>query len=89
MMYHYADGMWGWGVGGFLFMIVFWIIIAWLIVALIRGLRGDYHYHRHRRRMDRADGETGDSALVILKERYAKGEINKEEFEQKKKDLSG
>ncbi len=29
-----------------------------------------------------------DSALEILRQRYARGEINKEEFEQKKKDLA-
>jgi uncharacterized membrane protein len=30
-----------------------------------------------------------DSALEILRQRYARGEINKEEFEAKKKDLGG
>jgi putative membrane protein len=31
----------------------------------------------------------GDSALEILRQRYARGEINKEEFETRRKDLGG
>ncbi len=50
------------------------------IVALVRWLR-------------RGEGERGpdreESALEILKRRYAKGEIDKAEFEEKKRDLMG
>ena len=79
-------GPWfGWGYGGWggwLMwggMIVFWGLIIWGIVALVRrtggaGCCGAEHQH-------------SESALEILKKRYAKGEIGKEEFEEKKKTL--
>ncbi len=76
--------MWEWGFSfGWLFLAImaaFWIalilaiifLIRWLVVSTARKGRG----HRAE-----------DSALEILRTRYAKGEINREEFEQKKKDL--
>jgi putative membrane protein len=57
-------------------MIVFWALVVTAIVFLIRYLA----------RQSRSFGN--DSlALAILKERYAKGEIDKAEFEQKRKDI--
>jgi putative membrane protein len=71
-------GGWGYGMGWFgsLLMLAFWALVIVGLVFLIRwfALMG-----RERR------GE--DSALEVLKQRYAKGEISKEEFEEKKKDL--
>jgi len=63
---------------GFLWMILFWGAIIALIVWAIRRTTG-----HHINRMDMR------SPLDIAKERYAKGEITKEQFEQLKKDLTG
>ena len=74
----YDYGMMG-GYGGWWFMpilgIIFLGLIIWAVVALVRGQSG-------------SQSPGADSALEILKRRYARGDIDKEEYEQKKKDLS-
>lgn len=62
-----------------LVMGVFWVA---LIVGLISFVR---HGFRHRPLL--ANG--GDNPLEILKRRYARGEISREEYEQVRKDLLG
>lgn len=81
-MYGLYDGYGGWGagsmmgwVGGGIMMIVFWALFIALIVWVVREAGGRHSHSRSQ-------------ALDILKERYAKGEIDKEEFESKKKDLA-
>jgi len=80
-MYGPYDNYGGWGLshmtgwfGGGVMMIAFWVLIVFLVVWVVREVS------------DRK-GNSTLRALDILKERYAKGEINKEEFEAKKKDL--
>ncbi len=69
------DGWWGVG----LIMMLFWIGILVLIGVLIwRLLEG-------RGGLERS---TEESALEILQRRYARGEIEREEFEEKKRDLA-
>ena len=73
-MWH--DGMGWWMVFGGLWMLIFWVGLIGLIVWGISKL-------------SRRDGSTPrHSPLDVVKERYAKGEISREEFEQLKKDLS-
>ena len=62
----------GWGILG----LIFWILVIIGLVLLIKYLWEGGTAKRGQ-----------ESALEILKERYARGEISKEEFEEKKKDL--
>jgi putative membrane protein len=76
----FMDGS-GMGWFGGIFMIIFWVLVIvgliFLIKWLIQSTKGDS-----------GSGRSGSSkALDILRERYARGEINKEEFEEKKRDL--
>jgi len=64
--------------------IIVWVVIVWVILAILRRLTWG-----HGRRMGMwHDFQPKDPGMDILRERYAKGEITKEEFESKKKDLS-
>ena len=73
---------WGmsWGWGGMLFQLLFWLVIIFLIVWGVKQLAGRSHNSNQLTRKD--------NALEILRERYAKGEIDKQEFESKKRDLT-
>ncbi len=69
--------MWGfWGIGMMLMMLLFWGLV---IVGVVLGIRWLVSQGKESR---------SDSALEILRQRYARGEINKDEFEARKKDLT-
>ena len=73
---HPMWGLWGiWGFGMMLFMLLFWALV---ITGIVLGIRWLIHQGRP---------EMSDSALEILRQRYARGDINREEFEARRKDL--
>ncbi|MGE4588995.1 MAG: SHOCT domain-containing protein [Acidaminococcaceae bacterium] len=80
MMGPYWGSHWG-GLGPFMMlpMFLFWLLIIVIGILLVRKL--------WRENSDNQVSKVSKTALEILKERYAKGEISKEEFEQMKKDI--
>lgn len=73
-----------WMMGGFgfgWFMPIFWIVflglLIWALIAITKGASASRSQESIKQK----------SALEILKDRYARGEIGKEEFEEKQKDL--
>lgn len=68
---------WGWGMGfGWLFMTIFWVLVILGIIYLVKKIA-----------VSTKNEEQEETALDILKKRYAKGEITKEEFDRIKDDL--
>ncbi len=72
MMYEFGNQ--GWGAGGWIFMavamVIFWAIVVFGVIALVR-----YVGHNHRN-----DPSIPKDPESILKERFAKGEIDEESF---------
>lgn len=82
-MGQYYGHMGGFGFGfGWIFMLLFWVLLIGAIVALVRGFsgRGCGHFRDEQKPKEK-------TAVDILKERYAKGEISKDDFEKMKKDV--
>ncbi|MBC8403138.1 MAG: SHOCT domain-containing protein [Candidatus Marinimicrobia bacterium] len=68
--------MMNWFGGGWFMMLFWWIVIIAVVIMIVNYVnRSKYH------------PGTGDTALEILKKRYARGEINQEEFDKMKKEI--
>lgn len=75
-MYGYGGGYHGMGFG-WIGWVLFWVLLIVAAVMLYKGMS-----------CNGASSSRRNNALEILKERYARSEIGREEFEQKKRDLS-
>lgn len=76
-MMDWAGGS-GWMGLGWIFMVLVWVLIILGVVALVRWLWMGSSGRREAQRK---------TPLEILRERYARGEIEREEYEQKHRDL--
>ena len=73
------------GIGMFVLMIAFWLLIAAAIIFVVRHWSHAHPQH-HAHAMP---SSTGDSPVDILKMRFAKGEVDEDEFTKRLKLLQG
>lgn len=87
-MMGFGMGMWGLGA---LVMIGFWVLVIGgavsLVMTLVRGNQSSIPSHSSQALTTMSTTLSNSKPLDILKTRYAKGEITKEQFEQMKRDL--
>jgi len=81
--FYWSGGPWGLGVGScfvvpLILMIAFWVAVIAGIVYFVKWVIATGKKH---------EPPSAETALEILKKRYAKGEITKEEFERIKQDI--
>ncbi|SMC43623.1 putative membrane protein [Sporomusa malonica] len=74
-----AEGLFGGGILMMLPMLLFWGLILWGGIVLVRKMS--------QRNQDVRSLTTTRTALDILKERYAKGEISRDEYDRIKKEI--
>jgi len=74
---------WGWMLFGGLLTLAFWVGLIVLIILGIQAL-----VRSGSRQPAESVGSTSDRALEILKERYARGEITKDQYDSMRHDLT-
>jgi putative membrane protein len=82
----------GWGAaGGAIMAVVMLAVLALIIVGIILLVRGltRHDYVQPAPPQGPAPAPRASNALQVLEERYARGEIQREEFLQRKQDLLG
>ena len=82
----YGHGFWGGHWGGWfpgpVMMLILFAVVAVVVIWIVRQSGGNAN-----RRPGDHNGSPGKTPLDILKERFAKGEIDKDEFEERRKVL--